>query len=163
MLSSYISTSLWILTYAYHFIPSFILFTFLPLHSMDSFLYSLLIFVALPNLCFSSVFGDECKVHIDNRHTELKEFIGNQTQFTWTNWSHLILLLMLALLVCLLVLAYCYIKIKFWPTIKHNHSPSSFNQCSAPSSTLDPPYIIQVRDRAPQPHPPARDVAHDDG
>lgn len=113
--------------------------------------------------CLSgALIGDECKVHIDNRHMELKELIGNQFRFAWTNWSHLISLLMLALLFYLLSFVYCYVKLKCGPTVKHSHSPPSLNHRQPQSSVIEAPYVIKVRDRAPQQQQPPQRATDQD-
>lgn len=134
-----------------------------PLHSMHLHLcFRLLLILIISPFGFFFLTGDECKVHIDNRHTELKELINNQSQFTWTNWSHLISLLIVVLLSCLLLFAYCYIKVKCWPTLKHAHVPFSTPHRPSPSSPYDAPYIIQMPDRTLVQQVPPRPPAHDD-
>jgi len=114
-------------------------------------MHSILVELAYLSILFSiglasPIIGDECKVHIDNRHLELKGLIADQQKFDWNNWSHLILLLILGFLVCLLILAYCFIKLKIWPSIKHTHtSPSIFPRQKSPS-VVEKPYIINLRD-----------------
>lgn len=110
--------------------------------------YYVIVLVIVNYRCLSSpLIGDECKVHIDNRHLELKQLIDNQIKFDWNNWSHLISLLILGFLVLLLVLAYCFIKIKYWPTIKHSHHTSSFKAQTHQASVIEKPYIIHVNER----------------
>lgn len=94
-----------------------------------------------------TIFGDECKISVDSRHTELKELLTTHHKFNWNNWSHLILLFNLGLLVCLLLLAYCFIKLKIWPAVKHAHVPSSLTHRLGPTQIIEKPYIFTTRDQ----------------
>lgn len=94
-----------------------------------------------------SIFGTDCKMHVNNRHVELKDLITSSQRFNWHNWSHLILLIILGFLLCFLFLAYCFIKIKIWPVVKHTHTPSALIQHQRNSHPVDKPFIIQMRDQ----------------
>ena len=112
--------------------------------------YTLIVLI-LNCLCTSSrIFGDDCKVHIENRYLELKQLIGSQTKFDWNNWSHLSSIFILGLLLCLLLLAYCFIKLKIWPSIKVPQTTLSASKPGVPPSVIDKPYIIHLKDL---PHP----------
>ena len=108
-------------------------------------LIGLIYFSSLYSLGFSTpIFGDECKVHIDNRHSEIKDLVTSHQRFNVNNWSHIVLLFIIGLLLSLLILAYCFIKLKIWPSIKQTHThPTSFSA---------PRYIINPRE---QPTPTA--------
>ena len=75
-----------------------------------------------------------CKVYVDDKHTELKNFINKQNEFSLNNWSHISGILIIGLLSLLLLAAYCYIKAKIRNLTKKsqkNHYPGK-----------DGPYII---------------------
>ena len=112
--------------------------------------------------CISSpIVGDECKVHIDNRHLELKQLIGSQRKFDWNNWSHLSSIFILASLFCLLRLAYCFIKLKIWPSVKGPRATLSAAKQNAPPSIIEKPYIIHLTD-PPDPTTPRAEAQSDD-
>lgn len=81
--------------------------------------------------------GSECKVFIDNKHSELKQLIGEQNKFSVNNWSHVSAIIILALLCILVIMGYCYCKAKYWPAIKNIDEKPLHKQYSKP-------YIIQV-------------------
>lgn len=85
----------------------------------------------------NSIFGDDYKVHIDNRHTELKNLIMSHLPFNWNNWLHLSSLISMAFLICLLTLACCILKIKIWPSLTRSLLPHS-------TPPHDMPYVINL-------------------
>jgi hypothetical protein len=90
------------------------------------------------------IWDHECKVHIENRHNELKNLIGNQSKFDWYNWSNLTSIMILGLLAILIILAYCFIKIKYCPTIKQTHNVAFHRNQKHQPSIIEKPYIIQL-------------------
>lgn len=121
---------------------------------MHKLLSYILLVCAMTHFCISSpVIGDECKVHIDNRHLEMKELIGSHTKFNWNNWSHLSSIFILILLIFLLLFAYCFIKLKIWPSIKGPHATSSSAPSKTSPSVIEKPYIIRLQDIPPTTFP----------
>ncbi len=105
----------------------------------------------------TSIFDRQWEVHVDNRHNELKSLIANQFRFDWYNWSHLTSILILGFLAILIILAYCFIKLKYCRAIKQTHNFSFNRNQKHQSSIMDKPYIIQLpaqlnqaTDRPPQ-------------
>jgi hypothetical protein len=96
------------------------------------------------------IWGPDCPVHIENKHNELKQILKNQNNLSLNNWNHIGLIIILVILGILLVLTYCFIRIRYWPLIKGAHVHSINKSHSLPPSTVERPYLIQYKGQTNQ-------------
>jgi hypothetical protein len=96
--------------------------------------------------CFGfKLWGQECQVHIENKHKELIEVLNNQQKLNLNNWNHVGLLIMVITVGLLLAITCCLIRIRYWPLIKVAHNtPIRKSHSYTPSPDVRP-YLIQVK------------------
>jgi hypothetical protein len=92
-----------------------------------------------------SVFGQDCRVQVNNNHEELKSIIGNQSKLNLSDWSHVTLLIISLCVIILLVLICCLIRLKYWSIIKASHNSVTSKRQPRQTQLLDGPYVIQYK------------------
>ena len=107
-------------------------------------LYAFTVIICLLSSCRgASIWGSECKVHIENSQAQLKQAIEKQSKFSLENWTHIGLITTLGLVCLLLVLAYCFFKAKYWPLIRNSHENKQAHlQYPKQQLGFQKPYII---------------------
>jgi hypothetical protein len=89
--------------------------------------------------------GQNCKVQIDNHQAEIKQIISNQSNFNYNNWTHVGVMLILGIVGVLLLLAYCYFRVRICLLVKSFHTTNAINHHQQrQTSVVEKPYIIQL-------------------
>lgn len=65
-----------------------------------------------------SLWETTCKVHADSRHEEMKGLLQKQHLFSFSNWSHVILLSIMIILCVITIAGCCFIWHSVSPTLK---------------------------------------------
>ncbi|CAF1624970.1 unnamed protein product [Adineta ricciae] len=96
-----------------------------------------------------SLWQQNCKVHADSSHAELKKVIQEQEKFNSNNWSHCELVAMLVSMGLVLVVGVIYIYCQLMPilriarTIRRANQPIAQNGIPHNNSNSNPPYTAQ--------------------
>jgi hypothetical protein len=92
-----------------------------------------------------SIFGQDCRVQVNNNHEELKSIICNQSKLNLSDWSHVTLLITSLCVVISLVLICCFIRLKYWSIIKASHNSVTSKHQSRQTQSLEGPYVIRYK------------------
>jgi len=75
-----------------------------------------------------SLWETNCKIHADSKHEEMKGILKEHNRFNSSNWSHSILLILVAMISFILMIGCCFIWYRFGPIIMLAKKMRNMNQ-----------------------------------